>query len=283
MLWAPFMENRFLLDALVAGVLVSIMCACVGTFVVLRGFAFVGDALAHGMLPGIAVAAIVGAPLVAGAAAGAFVMLGGVRAVRRRTRLSADTSVGLLFVGMLGLGVVIASRSSEFRGDLSGVLFGDILAVGGTDMLVLGIAAGSALVVTAVLHRPFLLLAVDPDLAATSGFAAARHDAAMMVLVGAAVVTSFRAAGTLLVLGMLVAPAATAALVARRLPTMIALAAAVGSVSTWAGLLLSYHLDLAAGASVVVVAVACFVVVLLSVTLSSHGEPDREVHRGHGH
>ena len=126
-LFGPFVDNEFMRHALLAGVLVSILCACVGTFMVLRGLAFVGDALAHGVLPGIAIAMLVGAPAFAGAAVGALVMMGGVNVVQRRTRLSPDTAVGLLFVGMLALGVIITSRSASFSGDITHILFGEIL------------------------------------------------------------------------------------------------------------------------------------------------------------
>ena len=123
----PFLDNGFMLRALLAGVLVSVSCAVVGTFVVLRGLAFIGDALAHGVLPGIAAALLIGAPGMVGATVGALAMIGGVALITRRSRLSSDTAIGLLFVGMLALGVVIVSRSSSFAGDLVAILFGQIL------------------------------------------------------------------------------------------------------------------------------------------------------------
>lgn len=282
-LWRPFAENEFLLHALLAGILVSILCACAGTFVVLRGLAFVGDALAHGVLPGIAVAVLIGVPALAGAAVGALAMMGGVGVVQRRTRLSADTAVGLLFVGMLGLGVIITSRSESFRGDLTAILFGELLGVGTAQLWWLLAAAAAVVGATVVLHRPFLLLAIDPDLAETSGFRASRYNSLMMALIGAVVIASFRTVGTLLVFGMLVAPAATAALLTRRLPTMITTAAAVGAASNYAGLLISYHHDLAAGATVVVTAVSFFVVALIARGGSSGFVSAHPSHAGHGH
>jgi ABC-type Mn2+/Zn2+ transport system permease subunit len=248
--------------ALVAGVLVSLACAVVGTFVVLRGMAFLGDALAHGVLPGIAAAVLIGLPSIAGAVAGAAVMIGGVSLVTRRTRLSADTAIGLLFVGMLALGVVIVSRSDSFAGDLTQILFGEIL---GIDRAALWWQAGATVVVLAVAvvcARPFLLLAVDPEQAEVAGFRAARYHAIMLALVALTVVISFQTVGTLLVFGMLLAPAGVGALVAHRVSVMMAVAALVGVVSVFAGLLLSYHYDLAAGASIVLVAVGVFFAVL---------------------
>jgi ABC-type Mn2+/Zn2+ transport system permease subunit len=258
----PFTDNVFMQHALVAGVLVSLACAVVGTFVVLRGMAFLGDALAHGVLPGIAAAVLIGLPSIAGAVAGAAVMIGGVSLVTRRTRLSADTAIGLLFVGMLALGVVIVSRSDSFAGDLTQILFGEIL---GIDRAALWWQAGATVVVLAVAvvcARPFLLLAVDPEQAEVAGFRAARYHAIMLALVALTVVISFQTVGTLLVFGMLLAPAGVGALVAHRVSVMMAVAALVGVVSVFAGLLLSYHYDLAAGASIVLVAVGVFFAVL---------------------
>ena len=143
----PFVQNEFLLRAFVAGVLVSIACAVVGTFVVLRGLAFIGDALAHGVLPGIAGALLLGLPGIVGAAVGALAMIGGVSLITRRSRLSSDTAIGLLFVAMLALGVVIVSRSSSFAGDLVGILFGQIL---GTSMESLAVQAVATVVVAGV-------------------------------------------------------------------------------------------------------------------------------------
>ena len=124
---APFSTNGFMVQALIAGVLVSIACAVAGTFIILRGLAFMGDALAHGVLPGIAVSILLGFPGIIGAAIGALFMIGGITLITTRSRLSSDTAIGLLFVGMLSLGVVIVSRSNSFSGDLTRILFGEIL------------------------------------------------------------------------------------------------------------------------------------------------------------
>src|SRR5690242_17659808 len=132
----PFLNNDFMLRALMAGVLVSLACAIVGTFVVLRGLAFIGDALAHGVLPGIAISILLGVPGILGAAVGALVMIGGISLITGRSRLSSDTAIGLLFVGMLALGVVIVSRSDSFSGDLVRVLFGEILGISPESILI---------------------------------------------------------------------------------------------------------------------------------------------------
>lgn len=255
---APFLDNPFLVRALLAGVLVAIACAVVGTFVVLRGLAFIGDALAHGVLPGIAGALLLGAPGVVGAAVGAGVMIAGVNLVRRHSRLSGDTAIGLLFVGMLALGVVIVSRSDSFSGDLTQILFGEVLGIDAGDLWLQGAAAAIVLVAAVVCARPFLLLAFDQDQCRAAGFHPGLYEWIMLGLVALTVVVSFQTVGTLLVFGMLVAPPATAALVARRVSVMMLLAGLIGVVSVYLGLLISYHHDLAAGATIVLVEVVLF-------------------------
>ncbi len=279
----PFTSNEFMVLALVAGILVSLICAIAGTFVVLRGLAFVGDALAHGVLPGIALAILLGFSGVLGAAIGAGVMMGGVGLVQRRLRLSGDTAVGLLFVGMLALGVIITSRSDAFVGDLTRILFGQLLGIDSTDIawqvVALVIVASTAF----VCRRPFLLLTIDDGLARTSGFSVRLFHNVLLMIVGITVVASFQTVGTLLVLGMLVAPAATGALFARRIESMMLIATAVGIVSTYVGLLLSYHFDLAAGASIVLVAVAIFAIAATCHELRSARRRHDELPHAHGH
>jgi ABC-type Mn2+/Zn2+ transport system permease subunit len=260
----PFLDNEFMLRALIAGCLVALACAVVGTFVVLRGLAFIGDALAHGVLPGIAGALLLGLPGIAGALVGAAVMIGGVDLVRRRSRLSGDTAIGLLFVGMLALGVVIVSRSDSFSGDLTRILFGEVLGISWRDIVVQLVATVAVGLVALVCARPFLMLAFDAGQTRVAGFRAGLYEWLMLGLVAVTVVVSFQSVGTLLVFGMLVAPPATAALVARRIGAMMAVAAAIGVVSVAAGLLLSYHHDLAAGASIVLVEVAAFFATLVA-------------------
>ena len=166
----PFSSNPFMLHALIAGVLVSIACAIAGTFVILRGLAFIGDALAHGVLPGIAVAILVGFPGIIGAAIGAAGMIGGITLITQRSRLSSDTAIGLLFVGMLSLGVVIVSRSNSFSGDLTRILFGEILGIG-IPAILIQLAATIVIAALAIIcARPFLLLSFDPEQAEVAGF-----------------------------------------------------------------------------------------------------------------
>jgi ABC-type Mn2+/Zn2+ transport system permease subunit len=263
----PFLDNGFMLRALLAGVLVSVACAVVGTFVVLRGLAFIGDALAHGVLPGIAAALLLGLPGMAGAAVGALAMIAGVTLITRRSRLSTDTAIGLLFVAMLALGVLIVSRSGSFSGDLVAILFGQILGTSPGQLEMQAVATTLVIAVSAVCARPFLLLSFDPEQADVAGFPSRRYHAIMLVLIALTVVVSFQTVGTLLVFGMLLAPAATGALLAHRVGAMMLIACLVGAASSYAGLLVSYWFDLAAGAAMVLVATAVFFVVFLAVSV----------------
>jgi ABC-type Mn2+/Zn2+ transport system permease subunit len=259
----PFLDNPFLQRSLLAGVLVAISCSIAGTFVVLRGLAFLGDALAHGVLPGVAGALLIGAPGILGAAVGAAVMITGVNLVTSRSRLSSDTAIGLLFVGMLGLGVMMVSRSDSFTGDIVGILFGEILGVSPNDLVQQAIALLVIAMIARVFARPLLLLSFDPEQADIAGWPARRFELLMLVMVTICVVMSFQTVGTLLVFGMLLAPAGCGALLARRVPAMMLWGAAIGSLSVYVGLLISYHFNLAAGASVVVVAVTIFFVIFV--------------------
>lgn len=281
--FGPFTDNEFLRLSLIATCVVALTCAIAGAFVVLRGLAFVGDALAHGVVPGVAVAMLAGLSGVLGAAVGAAAMMGGVGLVNRRYRLSSDTSIGLLFVGMLALGVIIQSRSSTFAGDLTKVLFGEVLGVAWSDIAWQTVALGVVAATAWVCRRPFLLLSFDEGLAETSGFPVRRYASIMLAMVAVTVVASFQTVGTLLVLGMLVAPAATGALFGRRISTVIAIAAVVGVVSSYVGLLVSYHADLAAGASIVLVAVVVFALCATAVEIRRWWEHRQDIHHHHDH
>ena len=259
----PFTSNAFMTQALIAGILVSIACAVAGTFVILRGMAFIGDALAHGVLPGIALAFLLGLPGILGAALGAVLMIGGVTLITQRSRLSSDTAIGLLFIGMLALGVVIISRSNSFSGDLTKILFGEILGIGIPDILI-QLAATLVIGITAfICARPFLLLSFDPEQAQVAGFSSKLYHNIMLFMIAATIIVSFQTVGTLLVFGLLIAPAGAGALLARRIRGMMAWATAFGVLSVYAGLLLSYYFDLAAGASIILVTTVIFFIVFI--------------------
>ncbi|KQU58133.1 ABC transporter permease [Rhodococcus sp. Leaf278] len=256
----PFAVS-FVQRALVAGMLVSILSALVGTWVVLRGMAFLSEAVSHGMLPGVAVAYLLSANLLVGAAISAVAMIGGVAWVTRNSRLSEDTGIGLLFVGMLALGVVIVSRARSFATDLTSFLFGDVLSATYADLAFLVVATAVALVVSVLAYRPFVALVFDERKAHTFGFRPRLAHVMLLALVVLGVVASFRIVGTLLVFGLLVAPSATAYLFGRSIAVSMTIATLFGWSATVFGLLVSWNADTAAGATIAGLAVLQFFVV----------------------
>lgn len=279
----PFTSNEFMRHALVASVLVALVCALAGTYVVLRGLSFVGDALAHGVVPGIATALLFGVSGVVGAVVSAAVMMTGVSVITRKSRLSSDTAIGLFFVGMLALGVIITSRSRTFVGDITRILFGELLGVTTSDLGWLLVALVIVAIVAIIAHRPFVLMSIDDGLARTSGFSVPFFHSLMLVLVAITVIASFQSVGTLLVLGMLIAPAAAGALVARRVSTMMLIAALYGTAASYLGLLASYHYDIAAGGSIVFVAVMLFGVTAIISAVVAHRHDDEVPHQHEHH
>lgn len=256
------LSQEFMQRALLAGALAVVTTSLVGTWVVIRGLAFMGDALAHGVLPGIAVAFLLGVDLTLGAVAGALVMVAGIALVHRKARLREDTGIGLLFVGMLALGVIVVSRLPSFTNALTGFLFGDPLAIDGGDLVLQAAAAALTLVGVVGFYRAFLVLSFNEEKASVLGLHPGVAHLAMLTLLTVAIVTSFRAVGTLLVFGLLVAPPAAASLVARRVPTMMVTAVLLGLVAVTGGLLVSWHAGTATGATMAGMSVALFFVVL---------------------
>lgn len=252
-----------MLQALIAGILVSIACAIAGTFVILRGLAFIGDAIGHGVLPGIALAILFGFQGIIGAAISALFMIGGITLITQRSRLSSDTAIGLLFVGMLSLGVVIVSRSNSFSGDLTRILFGEILGISRSDITVQLVATTVIAAIAVICARPFLLLSFDPEQAEVAGFSVRLFHNIMLLMVAATIIVSFQTVGTLLVFGLLIAPAGSGALLARRIEAMMMWAALFGILSMYFGLLISYHFNLAAGAAIILVAVIIFFIIFI--------------------
>lgn len=245
----------FVQRALAGGALVAVLCGVVGTWVVVRGMAFLGEALAHGMLPGVALATVLGFPVVLGATVSAVAMSLGIGALQRRGRLSYDTSIGMLFVAMLALGVIVISHSGSFATDATAILFGDILAISAADLVMLAVATVAGLALAAAAHRPLVALAIDPRTAAVLGLAPRAAQAALVALVTLAIVASYQAVGSLLVVGLLLAPAVAAAQWTARIPSRMLLAAVLGVVAVTAGLLLSWHAGTAAGASIALAAI----------------------------
>lgn len=259
----PF-AYEFMRNALYASLLTVAASSLIGTWVVMRGMAFMGDALAHGVLPGIALAYILGGNLLLGGAISAAVMIVGVTFASSRSRLGEDTSIGLLFVGMLALGVAIISRGGAYAGDLTTILFGDPIGVTRGDLAIVAISTAVTIAATALFYRSFLVLSFSQAKARALGMKPALAHVAMLALIAVVVISSFRTVGTLLVFAFIVAPPATAALIAKRVPVMMGVSILIGSVCVVAGLLISFHLGTATSATIAGLTVALFFVVLVA-------------------
>ena len=259
----------FMVRALVASALVGGLCSIVGTFVVLRSMAFLGDAIAHSVLPGIATGV-----LVAGRgdrrglfwwALGTSILVAlGIGWVGERKRVREETAIGIVFAGMFALGIALLSTVRGFAVDLVHVLFGDVLGVSGFDLTLIAAFGGGVLLLVLLFYKELLLVSFDPTLATTLRLPVAVYRRLLLVLVAVTVVVSLQVVGLALTLALLVAPAATALLLARRVPAVMALAALVGVASGVIGLYLSFYFSVASGAAVVLVAIAVFLVALLA-------------------
>jgi ABC-type Mn2+/Zn2+ transport system permease subunit len=269
----PF-SAEFVRTGALAAAVVGVLCGVVGCYVVMRGMALMADSLAHGVLPGVAIAFALTAgaagsdpdqsALWLGALAAGLVTAAGTNLLIRRSRVREETAAAVVFVFMLALGVAITSRVQGYSVNLTSFLFGDVLGVTGGEVAVSAVLSLAVLLLVALLYRPFLMLSFDPQRAAALGMPVERLHLVMLVIVTLAVVIGFRVVGALLVLGLLIAPPATAALLTKRLPTMMGLSALIAAASAPLGLLLSWHLDIAAGASIVLVAVTAFIVALVA-------------------
>lgn len=271
----PF-EAEFMRSGAAAAMLVGLLCGVVGCFVLVRGMALMSDSLAHGVIPGIAaailltggtVAAASQPEVLAGGLAGGLATAGATRLVHRSGRFREDTATAVVFVFMLALGVVLVSMLDSFSAGLTSFLFGDVLGIDpGQLPLTAGLTA-ALLAATALLYRPFMLISFDRRRAAALGVDVGRMELALTLFVAVAIVVGFRVVGALLVLGLLLAPPAAAALVTTRMPAMMAVSAGIAAASGPLGLLISWHLEVAAGATIVLVAVAAFLLLLLAQAL----------------
>jgi len=253
----------FMQRALAASLIVGVVCSVLGCFVVLRSMAFLGDALAHAVLPGIAIAYLLGANLVAGALVAALVVAFGIGFFSRGGTVREDTAIGILFAAALSLGVLLISTAGTYATDLTHILFGNVLGVTATDLWLTAGLTTLVLVVLFALYKEFVLAAFDPVLAHTLGRRPELMRALMLVLLALTIVVSLQTVGVGLVAAMLVTPAATASLLTRRLPAMMAVAAALGVLSSLVGLYVSYYADVASGAAIVLTATALFVFAFL--------------------
>jgi manganese/iron transport system permease protein len=256
------LELGFFVRALVASTIVGAVCAVVGTYVVLKGIAFIGDAISHAAFPGIVVAYIVGAPFYLGAGIAAVLTAVAIGVVTRRARIRQDTAIGVLFAGTFALGVFLFSTIEGYVADLFSFLFGNVLAISAEDLVGLSTLAAVVVLVVVVLWKELLYATFDPLGAGASGFRVEWLEYVFLALVALTIVISLQAVGIILVVAMLVTPAATAQLLTVRFGRMMALAVVIGSASGVLGLYLSFWLDVASGATIVLVETAGFLIVL---------------------
>jgi len=257
------LSYAFMQRGLLAGTMVGILCAVIGTYVVLRGMAFLGDALAPAILPGIAIAYIFGGNLLIGALVAAVVVAVSIGYFSRQGAVKEDTAIGILFAAALSLGVAIISSIRTYAVDLSHILFGNILGVSPTDLWLTAGLGVLILLTVFLLYRPFLVISFDPVLAATLRLPAELLRNVMLILLAVTIVVSLQTVGAGLASAMLVTPAATAYLLTKRLSSMMLLSAMLGAISSIIGLYISYYLNIVSGSAIVLTATAIFLVVFL--------------------
>jgi ABC-type Mn2+/Zn2+ transport system permease subunit len=261
----------FMLRGLLAALMVGAVCATVGTYIVLRGMAFFGDALAHAILPGIAAGYLLGGgarePLFWGSLVTAIAASIGIGTITRGARLREDTAIGIVFAGMFALGIAMISTVRSYTVDLTHFLFGDILGVSANDLLLIAVFGALILLAVFVFYKEFLLLSFDPLMAATLRLPGRLLEYLLLVLIAVAIVISLQTVGVALMVAMLVTPAAAAYLLTRRLAVMMLLAAVIAALSGVVGLYISYYASVASGAAIVLTSTAFFALAWLARSL----------------
>lgn len=258
------LHYSFMVRGLSTAVLTGIVCAVVGVYVVVRGMAFFGDALAHSILPGVAVGYLItgGArePLFWWGTGTAVLVSLAIGAVSKGARIKQDTAIGIIFAGMFALGIAIISTVKSYAVDLTHFLFGDVLGVASGQLALIGFFSALIVVMVIAFYKEFLVLTFDPTLAATLRIPIRAYEYLQLVLIALAIAVSFQAVGVALMVAMLVTPAAAAYLLTKRLPVMMVLAAAIASSSGVIGLYLSYYINVASGPAIVLVATLFFLI-----------------------
>jgi len=261
LLLAP-LEFGFMQRAVVGGLLVGAVCALIGTYVVLRGLAFVGDALSHAAFPGVVIAYLLHANIYLGALLFALITALGIGLVSRRARMSYDAAIGILFAGAFALGVVLMSTIRGYTVDLFGFLFGNILAISGRDLWLMAGLGGLVMLTIALCYKELLLVSFDPTVAAAMGYPVQGLNYLFLGLIAVTIVLSIQAVGIILVVALLVTPPSTAYLLTERFRPMMLWSVALAALASILGLYLSFYLNVASGASIVLVSTCLFFVVL---------------------
>jgi manganese/iron transport system permease protein len=276
-------SHVFMQHAFFAIILVGLICGVIGVFVILRGLAFLGDALAHAIFPGVVIAFILGGNYLVGALVAAIIVSLGIGAVSQSGRLSNDTAIGVIFAGGFALGVALLSTQRSYARDLNSFLFGSILSVKRNDLLLTSAVGLVVLLLVFWYRREFTSIAFDRSYAQSTGINLWAFDQLFLVALAMAIVISLQTVGNVLVLAMLVTPAATARMLTERLRTMVVLSSAIGVASGVMGLYLSYYQGVPSGAGVVLVATGVFVLVFLFAPSSGAitSRVQRRLHHGH--
>jgi manganese/iron transport system permease protein len=260
------LQYGFMVRGLLAAIMVGAVCAVLGTYVVLRGMAFFGDALAHAVLPGVAVAYLVGGPdgplFLGGLIAGILTALG-IGMISRSGQIREDTAIGVLFAAMFALGVALISTARNFSMDLTHFLFGNVLGVSTSDLILTVVFGGLVIVLVLAFYKELLVISFDPVLASILRLPAQFFRYLLLVMLAVTVVIALQTVGVALMVAMLVTPAATASLLTRRLFSMMIVAAVIGALSAVIGLYLSYYVSVASGAAIVLVCTGFFLLALL--------------------
>lgn len=253
----------FMMRGLLAALMVGVICSTLGTYVILQGMAFLGDALAHAILPGVVMAYLLGWPLAVGALIVGVATALGIGALSEKGEIRSDTAIGIVFAGSFALGVALLSTVRSYAVDLAHILFGDLLAVS-TEELWLTLILGTLVLVTVIaFYKELLVITFDPTLAAVLRLPDRFLRYLLLVLIAVTIVISLQTVGIALVLAMFVTPAATAQLLTKRLPTMMLVAALIGATANVSGLYLSYYVNIATGPAMVLVATAFFLLTFL--------------------
>jgi manganese/iron transport system permease protein len=253
----------FMQRGLAAAVLIAIVCAVIGAFVVLQELAFIGDALAHASFPGVVIAFLLKFNLELGGAIVGILTALGIGVITRRGKLSQDTAIGVLFAGTFAFGVALLSTVKNYTKDLFGLLLGDVLAIQNSDLIVIGVMGALMLLVVFALYKELVLLTFDPIQAEVIGLPVGLLHELLLALMAVTIVIAIQTVGIVLVVAMLITPAATASLLVRRFPLVMLLGALQGVVGAIAGLYLSFYLNIASGATIVLVLTALFVLALV--------------------
>ena len=265
------LQYDFIVRALMAAVIVGVVCSILGVYIVLRGMAFLGDAMAHTILPGVVVAFLLGWPLAVGALIMGMLTALGIGALTERTALKEDTAIGVIFAGLFALGVAMLSLRGNYSIDLAHFLFGNLLGVSSADLILTATLGSAVLLFIFLFYKEFLVLSFDPLLAETLRLPTRFLNYLLLILIAVTIVVALQVVGVALMLAILVTPAATASFLTRRLPSMMAVSAVIGVFSGVVGVYASYYLNIASGPAVVLVATLIFLNVLAATAVRRRG------------